>query len=94
MTGKWWPGVAERCAKCSGKMIVDPPTYEKGRLLCMDCGREVADVVVKRCAPYVPALVPCPRDGRLHSEMARCPTCVNREQSRQRRALARKERTG
>ena len=38
-------GLNARCGVCHGRMVVEVPDYYPGRVSCLACGREVAEVV-------------------------------------------------
>ncbi len=88
----WWPNVARTCPDCGGRMGIDPPSYEPGRIYCLFCSRETADVVAKIRPPEVlePEHPRCPRCGRSAQPMhtAVCRSCYMREFRARKREVA------
>lgn len=40
-----------RCRRCGGKITLDPPGYDRGRLSCLGCAAEFNEVVLEACPP-------------------------------------------
>lgn len=88
--GTWWTGVGRRCPACNGALYAVPPVAETrhgvtpGRIACLLCGREAADVLDVRPPVLTAAdLAPAPRGRPPKDEDAAppkrtrklCPDC-------------------
>ncbi len=82
----WWPGVGRRCPACRGTLYATPPVVATrqgmtpGRVACLLCEREWADVLeVRRANPTPgelmagePKPVPLPKPSPVPGRCVRC----------------------
>lgn len=77
--GAWWKDIKRRCPACRGALYAVPPGVTPGRIACLLCEREWADVLdVRRQTPTPGELAEPERRGRPPKPLpvpGRCVRC-------------------